>query len=200
MQTNAVIEAMATSRAMRYLKPDPIPDELIESILFAATRASSPGNTQGWTFLVVKDAEQRRRIGDALLAVSGAVQSMTLPDDPSERRTLAGARHLVLSVGEAPVIVFVCGHNIYPPNAPNEKWMLSATYAASQNLIVAARSVGIGATFTTFQGRIDRELHAILGIPDDVYIATTIPLGWPARPFGPLNRKPLAEVVRYDHW
>lgn len=200
MQTNPVIDAMATARAMRYLKPDPVPNELIDSVLFAATRASSPGNTQGWTFVVVTDARQRARVGETLSMISTSMQSLPLPDDPVERRTLAGARHLAATLAEAPVLIFVCGHNIYPPPAPNRDWMLSACYAASQNLIVAARSLGLGAVFTTFQGRAEPQLRAVLGVPDDVAIVTTIPLGWPARSFGPLTRRPMSEVVRRDRW
>ena len=200
MQTNPVIDAMATARAMRYLKPDPVPTDLVDSVLYAATRASSPGNTQGWTFVVVTDAEQRSRVGEALSVISTSMQSLALPDDPVERRTLAGARHLANALADAPVLIFVCGHNIYPPPSPNRDWMLSACYAATQNLIVAARSLGLGAVFTTFQGRAEPQLREVLGIPEDVTIVTTIPLGWPARSFGPLTRRPMADVVRRNRW
>lgn len=200
MGDNPVIEAMATCRAMRYLKADPVPDELIEQVLFAATRASSPGNTQGWRFVVVKDSEQRKRIGEAFAPLAEGLRALPAGLDATERRTLTGARNIASTIGDAPVIVFVCGENIYPPQAPNEHWMLSAGYAASQNLIVAARSLGLGTVFTTFHSRAEGEIREILGIPDHVYVITTIPLGWPAREFGPLTRKPLAEVVRYDRW
>ena len=145
MQTNDVIDAMASARAMRYLKPDAVADELIDAVLFAATRASSPGNTQGWTFIVVRDAAQRARIGHAIAPTGRAMGQMASPDDPSERRTRDGAANLLATMGQAPVIIFVCARNIYPPQAPNEQWMWSAAYAASQNLIVAARSLGLGA-------------------------------------------------------
>ena len=61
-----VFEAMETARSMRFFRPDPVPDELVEKVLWAATRASNPGNSQGWDFVVVRDVEQRRRLGEAV--------------------------------------------------------------------------------------------------------------------------------------
>ena len=200
MVTNDVIETMATARAMRYLKPDPVPDDLLEAVLFAATRASSPGNTQGWTFVVLRDPANRARLGELLTPLGEAMRDLPLPDDPTERRTLAGARHMLATMAQAPVIVFVCAENIYPPHAPNERWMLSAAYAATQNLCVAARSLGLGSVFSTFHSRCEPEIRALLGLPDHVQLITTIPLGWPDRPFGPVTRKPLEEVVRHERW
>jgi nitroreductase len=78
--------------------------------------------------------------------------------------------------------------------------MLSAGYAAAQNLLVAARSLGLGASFTTLHALADAEVRALVGIPDDVEIVCTMPVGWPARPFGEVVRRPLAEVVHRDGW
>ena len=200
MVTNDVIETMATARAMRYLKADPVPDELVDAVLFAATRASSPGNTQGWTFVVMRDPANRARLGEVLAPLGDAMRDLPLPDDPTERRTLLGARNMLSTMANAPVIVFVCAENIYPPHAPNERWMLSAAYAATQNLCVAARSLGLGTVFSTFHSRCEPEVRALLGLPDHVHLVTTVPLGWPAKPFGPVTRKPMDEVVRNEHW
>ena len=113
---------------------------------------------------------------------------------------MLGARNMLTTIAQAPVIIFVCAENIYPPHAPNERWMLSAAYAASQNLCVAARSLGLGTVFSTFHSRCEPEVRALLGLPEHVQLITTIPLGWPARPFDPVTRKPLAEVVRHERW
>ena len=61
-----VIEAMETCSAARYLKPDPVPQDLIERVIYAATRASSPGNSQEWDFIVVRNPEAKRKIRDLL--------------------------------------------------------------------------------------------------------------------------------------
>lgn len=184
---------------MRYLRPDPVADDLVDTVLHAATCASSPNNSQSWTFVVVRDAEQRRRIGEAVAPFGGRIDPAA-GADATERRTYAGARHLAETLARAPVIIFVCVRNDYPPGRPSERLMWSAGYAASQNLIVAARSLGLGTVFTTFHQVNEAEVRSILGVPDEVHIATTIPLGWPERDFGPVTRKPLAEVVRYDRY
>ena len=201
--TLGALEALETTRAIRYLRPDPVPDELIEKVLYAATRASNPGNSQGWHFLVVRDAERKRRLRDA---VSGAMRGMVSAVqsgegvDPRARRMLEGAAHLCETLDRVPVLIVVCAGNVYPPGQPLEMYVWSAVYPASQNLIVAARALGLGTTFTTFHSLAEKEVREILEIPDDVYIGTIIPMGFPDRPFGPVARRPVQEVVHYDHW
>jgi nitroreductase len=198
-----VFDAMGTAVSMRWLKPDPVPDELIERLLWGATRASSPGNVQPWDFVVVRDAAKRHRLAEVLSRrMSGLRQRSggVLPDDPTQRRMLQGAMHLVEHLGDAPVLLLVCGRNVYPPNAPQEHMMYSAVFGAAQNLMVAARSLGLGAAYTTFQLGSEAEINDILGIPPEVKVCVTIPVGWPDRSQGPLNRKPLQDVVHYDGW
>lgn len=195
-----VFEAMGTARAMRWYREDPVPDELIERVLWAATRAGSPGNNQCWDFVVVTDAEQRRRLGEAVEPFAQVAARASEPDDPTARRTLHGARHLAGSLADVPVIVVVCGHNVYPAHHPMEHMMWSAVYAASQNLIVAARALGLGAAFTTFHATAPAEFKRILSIPEDRHLGVTIPLGWPAGPEGPVSRRPLEEVVHRERW
>jgi nitroreductase len=198
-----VFDAMGTAVSMRWLKPDPVDDEVIEQVLWAATRASSPGNTQLWDFVVVKDEATRRDVAGIITERLGGVRRLAdapPPEDPTQRRILEGVRHLVEHMGDAPVLVFVCGRNEYPPNAPVEHMMYSAVFGAAQNLMVAARALGLGAAYTTFQLNCEQEIRARLGIPDDVRICVTIPVGWPARRFGTLTRKPLESVVHHDHW
>jgi nitroreductase len=197
-----VFEAMDTCRAMRYLKPDPVPDELIEKVIWAATRASNPGNSQGWEFLVVRDPALKTKlqsaVGDPMLAALGNTPEADL--DPGTRNVVKGARNLARTLGEAPVIILVCGRNVYPPGDPNELFVWSALYPASQNLILAARALGLGTTFTTVHFMDEGAVRDILGIPDDVYIGTVIPMGWPDRDFGPVRRNEVTGVVRYDRW
>jgi nitroreductase len=196
---NPVIDAMSTCRAMRFLKPDPIADDVLETVLFAATRASSPNNTQAWTFVVVRDEDQRKAVGAAVQPLARRLD-VSAPDDRTLQRTLGGAANLADNLAAAPVIVFVCVRNVYPPRRPIESMMWSAGHAASQNLIVAARSLGLGSVFSMLHQVNEPAIREIIGLPDDVHIATTIPLGWPERPFGPVTRRPLADVVRYDRY
>ncbi len=196
-------EAMGTAVSMRWLKPDPVPAELVDRILWAATRASNPGNVQPWDFVVVRDEETRRDVAEIITSKLGGIRRATSgprPDNPTQRRMLEGARYLVEHLGEAPVIIFLCGNNVYPPNAPQEHMMYSAVFAAAQNLMVAARASGLGAAYTTFQLASEDDIKARLGIPAETKICVTIPVGWPGRDYGTLTRKPLEAVVHYDHW
>jgi nitroreductase len=195
-----VFDAMGTARAMRFFQPDPVPADLLDKVLWAATRASSPNNTQAWHFVVVQDAEQRQRLGDAVAPFAQRVKSMPDPGNSMDRRTLAGAKNLGATFGDIPCLIFVCGRNVYPPGAPRETMMYSAVYAASQNLVVAARAVGLGAAFTTLHHVAEPQMREILGIPEEVFIGTVIPLGFPAGPTGAVNRRPVEEVVHHDRW
>jgi len=199
-----VFEAMGTARAMRWFRPDPVPWPLLERALWAATRASSPNNTQAWDFVVVQDSEVRTRLGELFATLVPAPSTAPSPGpsdvDPTERRTVEGAMNLMAHMGEVPAIIFVCGADVYPASDPDIAYMYSAVYAAAQNLIVAARALGLGAAFTAFHRLVEAPLRELLAIPADRHISVTIPVGWPARPFGPVTRKPLEHVVHHDRW
>jgi nitroreductase len=195
-----VFEAMGTARAMRFYRQDPVPAELIDQVLWAATRASNPNNTQAWHFIVVQDPEQRRKLGEVVAPLAARVATFPDPGNEVDRRTLKGAANLSSTLGEIPVIILVCGRNVYPAGRPQETMMYSAMYAASQNLVVAARALGLGAAFTTLHHLGEPQMREILGIPDDVYIGTVIPLGYPAGPEGPVSRQPVENVVHHDRW
>ena len=132
--------------------------------VWAATRASSGNNTQGWDFVVVRDAEQRARLGEALAGFVKRVEAMPDPGNETDRRTLVGAKNLAATFAQVPVIIVVCGANIYPPDQPRETFMYSAVFAAAQNLVVAARALGLGAAFTTLHGVAE---HAVPRDPRD---------------------------------
>jgi len=196
-----VFEAMGSARAIRYLKADPVEPELIEKLIWAATRASSPGNSQAWSFVVVTDADRKARIGGAVAdAMSGTWREPGPDADRSVRIMLRGAKALADGLATAPVLILVCGRMTYPPGNPDELMVWSACYPAAQNLIVAARALGLGATFTTFQRRAEAVVRGTLDIPDDVRMAALIPVGWPDRPHGPVNRRPVEEVIHWNAW
>lgn len=195
-----VFEAMSTNRAMRYLKPDPVDDDLIEQIVTAGTWAPSPGNSQGRDFVVVRDQAKKAAIGDAIETVMAhRVAAMERPDR-THRLMLDGTEHLVRTLKTCPLLILVCGKTVYPYESPRESFVWSSIYPAAQNLIVAARALGLGTVFTTFQGTAEPVIRETLGIPDDVHIGCLIPVGWPDRKFGPLKRVGYDKVVHVDGW
>jgi nitroreductase len=196
-----VIEAMETCSAVRELKPDPVAQELLERVIYAATRAPSPGNSQGWDFIVVRDRGLKEKIRDLIATRFESMRAaMPAPTKESQRRMVASALHLVQSLAEVPALIFVCGPVCYPPNAPVEQFVWSALYPAAQNILVAARSLDLGTTFTTFHMFAETEIRELLSIPSEVKFAALIPIGWPERGFTKVKRKPLDKVVHWDKW
>ena len=180
--------------------PDPVSGELIDKLIWAATRAPSPGNSQGWDFVVVTDAAKRGAIGAAVAAaMAGRIGSMPAADR-SQQLMLAGASHLSTTLADAPVFILVCGPVIYPPSAPRESFTWSAIFPAAANLVVAARALGLGTTFTTFQGAAEPTIREVCAIPPEIRIGALIPVGWPDRAFGPVNRRPIEQFIHRDTW
>jgi nitroreductase len=175
---------------------------MVRALVWAATRAASPENSQPWEFVVVTDPGRRAQIG-ALIAAAADVHASSLPptDDPSVRRTQEAAKYLVRHFADTPVMVFVCHHVFDYPDPYVEAGVgHSAAFMAAANLLVAARSLGLGAAFTFSHMLAGPALPRILELPDDVAIAVTIPVGWPAGPVGPVRRSPYQEVLHWDRF
>jgi len=119
-----------------------------------------------------------------------------LPDPITDE----AVRHLITHLGCAPAIILVCGADVYPPGAPDKSFLYSALYSAAQNLLVAARALGLAAAYTMLHKLAEPAIRALLGIPDEITIGVTMPVGWPARPFGAIVRKPIPEVLHRDRW
>ena len=196
-------ETVTTQRAMRRLKPDPIPDAVLRQIMDATICAPSGGNRQGWSFLVVRDPAKRVRLGELYREAWGELMKVpyyrgaaTAPPDSPEGKMLASARHLSEHLGEAPVLVLACiatdGRATITTGA--------SIYPAVQNLMLAARALGVGSCLTTIHKYRDPQVKELLGIPADVETAALIPLGYPLGKFGRPPRRPVAEVVHADHW
>jgi len=203
-----LFEAIYTTRAMRRLKPDPIPAATLRAILEAAIRAPSGGNTQGWSFLVVQDAELRAGLAriyhpliQTLFQPGGPYHTSLNSDDPAVSgpvRTMAkSALYLGDHLQEAPVIVLPC---LRTGGRPTNLFTGSSIYPAVQNLMLAARAYGVGSTLTTLHGQKQAEVRALLGIPAEVEAAALIPLGYPKGRWGMGQRRPLAEVAFGDRW
>jgi nitroreductase len=218
-----LFEAIYTARSLRHFKPDPVPQELITRLLDAAIRASSGGNTQHWTFIVVRDAEKRRQLGAIYRKASdyqGAIYAAKpKPDhltDEQYRQFLANSGHLWDHMVDAPVILVPCLTRREPPAraslpetvqaryddhlANTQRIAGSSIYPAIQNIILACRGLGLGTVITTNHILYEPEVKAVLGIPDTVATYALMPIGYPTRKYGPLTRRPVAEVTFADGW
>jgi F420 biosynthesis protein FbiB-like protein len=198
-------EVVHTQRSIRQFKPDPVPDEAIWQMLDAAIRAPSGGNTQPWSFLVVRDLQKRKaiaqavreRMGDPAVGRAEAEQM-----DPVRRRMRLASITFRENVTSAPVLIIPC---LVAPTSPssdvNSLLAGSSIYAAVQNLMLAARALGLGTVLTTFSAHIEDVLRAEFGLPDDAKPVAVIPVGYPdGQRFGPTTRKPVEGVTFWDHW
>ena len=218
-----MLEAIHTARAVRRFRPDPVPEAVITEILDAAIRAPSAGNAQNWVFLVVRDAEQRRKLGiiyrrasdiaSAMYAARGRPPHLT---EEQFRRLMASGSFLWDHLAEAPVILVPCQTQpkVPPPETlpPDvrarhleeqryvERIRGASIYPAVQNVILACRAFGLGTTITTNHIRCEDEVKAVLGVPDDVQTFALMPIGYPLDAFGPVVRRPVAEVAYADRW
>ena len=177
-ESNDIFEIMSTMRAMRRLKPDPVPDELINKILQAGQWAPSGGNTQRWRFLVVKDREIKKKV------------------QVYYKRQHAAVEYLTDHYHEAPVWIVACLEDGENPG----RTAGSSIYGAVQNMCLATRALGLGTTLTTRHTGYGKEVDAIFGLPPGAHSYAILPIGWPMGNFGKLGRGPLKDVVYGDQW
>lgn len=195
--------AMETCRSIRRLKPDPVPDEVLEKLVYYATRAPSAGNTQLWRFLIVTAPEDRTWFRDMLAAAVGPrLPAMPATDDHSPAaRNARMYRRFILEFDRIPALIITTIENAFPSaENPVAKFMWSSVYAATQNLLLAARAMGLGAAMTTNHLENEPAVREHFGIPDSFEIGATIPVGYPEGNYGPVTRRPAAEVIFREHW
>ncbi len=221
MPDPGLFEMMDTARALRVLKPDPVPNALVERLLHAATRASSAGNAQNWAFVVVRDAALRREVGALYRRASDVAAKVYAARDRPPHLTdrqwhgmLVAGAHLYAHMGEAPVLILPCLQprdlppaDRFPPEVSLADEMTyldrirgASIYPAVQNIVLACRALGLGTVITTNHLRLEAEMKALLGIPTAVDTFALMPVGWPVGKPGPLSRKPLAEAAHRDRW
>jgi len=200
-----IFEILHTTRAMRRLKPDPVPDALVRQILDAGIRAPSGGNNQTWRFLVIKDIEIKKRVQviykKAYETVIGPRYSSATPPPGSDKakydRQHSAVEYLTDHYHEAPVWIVACiEHGDDTPNRMSG----ASIYPAVQNMLLAARALGLGATLTTRHMIYADESDEALGLPSGVRSYAILPIGYPMGNFGPVGRGDLGDFVYQDRW
>jgi nitroreductase len=220
-----IFEVMSTMRAMRRLKPDPVPDELLQKLIQAATWGPSGSNLQGYEFVVVTDRAVMGRLAalwkrsvDAYLASVGQVTPAA--KDPKGRAALT---YQCEHFHETPAVIVACYRSgrlnpstarrlmtAFPPGDAvrlaaraqriNLLGEASSVYPGVQNILLAARALGLGAVITIWHLMLEHEWKRELEIPKDVSTFAVIPVGWPRGRFGPVTRRPPDEVIHRDRW
>ena len=185
-------EAIFTQRAIRRFTPDPIPLADIQLIVEAAVRAPNGGNLQLARFLVVDDRETIREFGALYREAWWAKRhDEGFHDRDDLPRRFHPAAGLADAMAEVPCVVLALALH----NGPAD-----SVVPAVQNLMLAARAIGIGSVPTTLHPSVMPRLRAMFDVPDDVGFHFCVPLGYPQGKFGPNVRKPTSETTFLNRW
>jgi nitroreductase len=202
-----LLDGLCTTRAIRRFTADPVPDDALAAMFFAATRAPTGSNRQPFRFVVLRDGPRaqeakallgrsfraqwaEKRSADGYDAGSGATA------DSPKARTASTMQRFVDRFEETPVVVLAC----LVPWRGLDPTVGASVYPACQNLLLAARGLGFGGVLTMWHALVEPELRTLLDIPDDVFLAATIALGRPEGRHGPVRRRPVPELVFDDGW
>jgi nitroreductase len=209
-----LFEAMSTLRAVRKLRPDPIPDAVLRRLVEAASWAPTGGNVQPWRVILERDAKAKLELARlyrdtwSRYAAGSRHAIAALPQDRREatERMLAAGDHLAMHFDETPVIAIFCFN---PANMAITDAGLGrpsvvgggSVYPSVQNFLLAARAAGLGCVLTTLLCQREAEVKALLGIPPEWGTCAAIPLGYPLRKgHGPISRRPVDKLAFSELW
>jgi nitroreductase len=231
-----LFDVMWTCRAMRRLKPDPVPEELLLQLVDAGLHGPSGSNAQNWRFVIVRDRAQKERIQRIWQKAWGfytdtfATADLRPGETIDQREKMRKvADELANHLADVPALIFVgvardeqlakmmsspatalkllqhfgVGGTLRLAAAGQRTSGLadgSTAYPAVQNILLAARALGLGAVLTTQHFFVPGEMEAVLGLPSSVTLAAVIPVGWPKGNFGPVKRPPPQAVVSWDRY
>lgn len=206
--------AMSTLRAVRRLKPDPIPRDVLHRVLQAASWAPTGGNTQPWRVLVVEDPEKKAALGRLYSRgwYAYARHHMSLIENASEEvristgKMLDAGNHLADHFAETPTVLIFCFNPkmmaITDAKLPRISVVGGASiYPAVENALLACRAEGLGCVLTTLLCQDEEEVRTLLEVPEPWGTAAAIPIGYPLRGgHGPISRRPVEKLAFQDTW
>ncbi len=207
-------QAMSTQRAVRRLRPDPIPEDVLQRVLQAATWAPSGGNVQPWRLVLVRDAAQKRAL-ETLYAPLWSqyiernrerLQASWNEAEAGMRRTIAAGDYLASHMHEAPAIAVFCFNPSLMAITDRGQARPSvvgggSVYPAVQNFMLACRAEGVGCVLTTLLCMVEPEVKALLEMPDDWFTCAYVPIGYPVgKGYGSISRRAVDEMVYTDRW
>ena len=185
-------EAIFTQRSIRRFRPDPIPIADVRLILEAAVKAPNGGNQQVARFLVVND---RATIQEFAVLYREAWWAKRRDEGFPRFEDLPPRFHRAAALADAmtdvPCVVFALAMHQGPADS---------VIPAVQNLMLAARAIGIGSVPTTLHPSVMSRFRALFDIPDHVGFHFCVPLGYPQGNFGPTVRKPTSETTFLNRW
>ncbi len=206
--------AASTTRAVRRLRPDPIPEETLARVVEAASWAPSGGNREPWRLILVRDPMLKARLQPLYEEVWSAysanarelAKALLEERRRALERTLDAGDQLAANLAQTPVLAVFCFDPaaVMPTDADQDHPSVvggASLYPAVQNLLLACRAEGLGCTLTTLLALRTKEVREILDIPAPWGVHAVVPIGWPERGgHGPLRRRPIQETVFRDRF
>lgn len=204
--TMTLFEAMYNCRAMRRLDTREVPEADLLQLVDAANQAASGGNQQRGRWLIVRDPAQKKAIAQLNHQVShDYVQARIdrgeeLPHHgrAARARMLDAVLYLAEHMHEYPALIVACLE--FDERPDDVASMGGSIWPGVQNLLLAARAMGLGAVPTSYAINRREEFEAILDLPETMAAYALIPVGYPLGNFGPVTRRPVEEIVRFDRW
>lgn len=201
MKDPGLFETLYTSRALRRFKPDPVPEDVIFQLLDAAIRAPTGHNRQDWRFVVVTDPAAKQKMqewSERAWQFAFGKDYPTLDSIDALPRTarlsIRGVYDLAHNLATVPLIVVVCGlKGIH--SSPG-----GSHFPAAQNMLLAARALGLGGSIFNLPMLGGDELYELLRIPESNEVYCLVPIGYPLDNPGPLKRKPVKKVVYLERF
>lgn len=195
-----LFEAMRSQRAIRSFTRQPIERETIGRIVEAATRAPSGGNSQPWAFIVVDDRELISKLAEvAREQFAGMMANALSHMQPGDPPPMPRLKLMVEDFENIPVLVYACA--VRPSESASVQAMGSSIYPAVQNLLLAARGLGVGAAFTTMTLQYMDRVRSLLDLPANVEPLVMVPMGYPDKErYGKTSRRPWQEVTHFNGW
>ncbi len=196
----ALLEGIRTTRAIRRLHPDPVPHALIRKVCEAGTFAPSGGNRQPWVFVAVTEPERRAFVAERYLRafreyIAPGLEAAKQPGfSEARRRNMQAALYLAEHLHEAPVHLFVAGRT------RRGEPQLQALFPAIQNVLLACRAVGLGASLTTVHRTHGEEIDRFLGLPKEAPSCALLPIGWPRGRYGRPPRRSVDESLYWERY
>lgn len=205
-----LVEAMMTQRAVRRVLPDPVDDAIVLKCIELALRAPTGNDGQNWEFVVVKDRRVKEKLAkryrQAWRIQRGVMLRRAVIEDESIARIARAMQWQIDHFTDIPVLVVAClrlgprdGRLPFvrmPHVAESAYW--GSIYPSVQNLLLAARAIGLGASLITLPLWSQSSARRILGLPRDITPCCIVPLGWPRGRYGPTSRKPVEQVAHRD--
>jgi len=199
-----LVEAMETQRAIRRLRTDPVDDDIVLRLLELALKAPTGGNQQNWEFVVVRDPEVKHQLARAnrqALPLFNRAYARKTRNDLRMRKIADAVQWQADHFEEIPVVIVACARGFRPwfPQIGASSYY-GSVYPSVQNLLLAARAVGLGAALITLPLWSTWQARRTLGLPASVTPVAVIPLGWPQGHYGPTTRRAVGEVTHLDRY